>query len=73
MNNAEKQFSKDELGLIKKQFTKMQQHLNNVYLGVVHQSPDYQWWHGQPALDGDLIKIKGLISDLKRLLSLNPE
>jgi hypothetical protein len=39
----------------------MQKHVRNVYLGAFHQSPDYQWWHGQPALDGDLLRIKGLI------------
>ena len=44
----------------------MKIHFNNVYLGVGHQSPDYQWWHGQPALDGDLINIKSMISDLQR-------
>jgi len=51
---------------IKNQFYKMQKHYKNVYLGVVHQSPDYQWWHGQPALDGDLIKIKALVSKYQR-------
>ena len=33
-------------------------HGKNVFLGVAHQSPDYQWWHGQPAMDGDLIRIR---------------
>ncbi|MES9839031.1 MAG: multiheme c-type cytochrome [Candidatus Thiodiazotropha endolucinida] len=33
-------------------------HRKNVLYGVGHQSPDYQWWHGQPALDGDLIRIR---------------
>jgi hypothetical protein len=33
-------------------------HLRNVRLGAGHQSPDYQWWHGQPALDGDLIRLR---------------
>ena len=56
---------------IKKQFHKMQTHYKNVYLGVAHQSPDYQWWHGQPALDGDLLKIKTLISDLQRKEKIN--
>lgn len=56
---------------IKKQFHKMQTHYKNVYLGVAHQSPDYQWWHGQPALDGDLLKIKTLISDLQRKTKIN--
>lgn len=39
----------------------LQQHRKNVLLGVGHQSPDYQWWHGQPALDGDLIRIRDAI------------
>jgi len=42
-------------------------HLKNVYLGVGHQSPDYQWWHGQPALDGDLLRIKGALGELHRI------
>ncbi|MBF0270995.1 MAG: hypothetical protein HQL98_02810 [Magnetococcales bacterium] len=35
-------------------------HLRNIMLGVGHQSPDDLWWHGQPALDGDLLRIKSL-------------
>lgn len=45
---------------------RMQYHVTNVRLGVAHQSPDYQWWHGQPALDGDLLRIKGELSRLGR-------
>lgn len=41
-------------------------HLNNLRLGVGHQSPDDLWWHGQPALDGDLLRIKTLWGDLER-------
>jgi len=37
-------------------------HRKNVLLGVGHQSPDYQWWHGQPALDGDLIRIRDALT-----------
>lgn len=37
---------------------KLQQHWQHVLLGQGHQSPDYQWWHGQPAMDGDLIYLK---------------
>ena len=40
-------------------------HRRNVLLGVGHQSPDYQWWHGQPALDGDLIRIRDVIAKRK--------
>lgn len=59
-------FSKADLKPARKMIEKMQQHLRNVYLGAGHQSPDYQWWHGQPALDGDLLRIKGHIDELHR-------
>ncbi len=61
------EFSDDQLAPARQQLVKMRQHLNNVYLGVAHQSPDYQWWHGHPALDGDLLRIKGLIGELYRI------
>lgn len=64
---AEKIYTADQLLVAKKQFEKMQHHLKNVHLGVGHQSPDYQWWHGQPALDGDLLRIKDIIGELHRL------
>lgn len=67
ISQAEQIFTDDELASVKKQFEKMQYHLKNVYLGVGHQSPDYQWWHGQPALDGDLLRIKDSIGELYRL------
>ncbi|MCP4472653.1 MAG: hypothetical protein GY815_18580 [Gammaproteobacteria bacterium] len=48
-----------------KELSKLRQsliyHRRNVLYGVGHQSPDYQWWHGQPALDGDLIRIRDAI------------
>lgn len=66
IKNASKVFTDNELQPAKQIMIKMQQHLKNVYLGVGHQSPDYQWWHGQPALDGDLLRIKGVISELHR-------
>lgn len=53
-----------------KHFVKMQQHSKNLYLGIAHQSPDYQWWHGQPALDGDLIRIRGAIDLARRMTAL---
>jgi hypothetical protein len=67
IEQAEKIFSDAELGPAKKHRKKMQQHFKNVHLGVGHQSPDYQWWHGQPALDGDLLRIKDSIGELHRL------
>jgi len=41
-------------------------HLGNVRLGAGHQSPDYQWWHGQPALDGDLIRLRDAVETARR-------
>ena len=43
-----------------------ERHLRNVRLGAGHQSPDYQWWHGQPALDGDLIRLRGAVAQSLR-------
>jgi len=66
IEQASANFSEAELIPARHIMNKMQQHLRNVYLGVGHQSPDYQWWHGHPALDGDLLRIKGLISELHK-------
>lgn len=63
IKQTDPKLTQDERAVVKKQMETMQQHFRNVYLGIGHQSPDYQWWYGQPALDGDLIKIKGKISD----------
>ena len=50
---AEGEFSGAELAVAREHFVRMQSlHLKNPYPDVVHQSPDYQWWHSQPALDG---------------------
>lgn len=40
--------------------------LAGLRLGSVHASPDYQWWYGQAALDGDLVRIKAALSRLQR-------
>lgn len=34
--------------------------------GAVHHSPDIQWWDGQAALDGDLLRIKSAITGAAR-------
>ncbi len=73
IEQAENDFSEHQLKLAKALFQDMQQHLQNVHLGVGHQSPDYQWWHGQPALDGDLLRIKDSIGELQRLKNINAE
>ena len=66
IKQATNEFTEQQMSPLRQQRQKMQQHLVNVSLGAGHQSPDYQWWHGQPALDGDLLRIKGLISELRR-------
>lgn len=70
LQQAQEQYTAEELKAATRQYQKMQLHLKNVYLGVAHQSPDYQWWHGQPALDGDLLRIKGAISELRRIKNI---
>lgn len=68
LEQAEGEFSGAELAVAREHFARMQSlHLKNVYLGIAHQSPDYQWWHGQPALDGDLLRIKGAVGERYRL------
>ena len=44
----------------------VQHHLRNLRLGAGHQSPDYQWWHGQPALDGDLVRLREAVERDRR-------
>jgi len=44
-------------------------HARNVRLGAGHQSPDYQWWYGQPALDGDLIRLRDRVVSARRTVS----
>ncbi|VAX11696.1 hypothetical protein MNBD_GAMMA25-2127 [hydrothermal vent metagenome] len=71
LSPARKQYSQQELNIVENQYQKMQSHLKNVYLGIAHQSSDYQWWHGHPALDGDLLRIKGILNKLARKKNLN--
>ncbi|HHJ17147.1 MAG TPA: hypothetical protein ENJ80_10665 [Gammaproteobacteria bacterium] len=66
LEQAGAEFSADELISARVQMEHMQQHLKNVLLGIGHQSPDYQWWHGQPALDGDLLRIKAALAESRR-------
>jgi hypothetical protein len=42
------------------------EHLRDLRLGLGHQSPDYQWWLGQAALDGDLLRLKGALGEARR-------
>lgn len=45
-------------------------HGRNLRLGAGHQSPDYQWWHGQAALDGDLIRLRAAVAQAERQAAL---
>ena len=68
LEQAESDFTATELTTAREHLVSMQSlHLKNLYLGIGHQSPDYQWWHGQPALDGDLLRIKGAVGELYRM------
>jgi hypothetical protein len=68
IEQEEDEFTGSELAAAREHFVRMQSlHLKNIYLGIGHQSPDYQWWHGQPALDGDLLRIKGAVGELHRM------
>lgn len=40
--------------------------------GVNHHSPDYQWWYGQAALDGALLRIKAKLTEILRRRALEP-
>jgi hypothetical protein len=63
---ARTQFQAKDLAVMEEHYRHLQAHLRNVRLGVAHQSPDHQWWHGHPALDGDLLRIKGAYDDVLR-------
>lgn len=45
--------------------------LRYLWHGLVHHSPDYQWWYGQAALDGDLLRIKAKLSRFLRERALS--
>ena len=66
LTRARAEFSAAALVDMEAHYASLQKHLRNLRLGVAHQSPDYQWWHGHPALDGDLLRLKGAYDDLLR-------
>lgn len=66
LSRARSEFPAAALAEMEAHYARLQKHLRNLRLGVAHQSPDYQWWHGQPALDGDLLRIKGAYDELVR-------
>jgi hypothetical protein len=66
LTRARAQFPAAALAEMETHYQHLLQHLRNLRLGVAHQSPDYQWWHGHPALDGDLLRLKGAYDELLR-------
>ena len=67
VQEARKEFSGAELAQIEALFARLRdEDLRNLRLGLTHQSPDYQWWLGQAALDGSLLRIKGALGEARR-------
>lgn len=64
---ARKEVSAAELAQIEKLLAGLRdENLRDLRLGLAHQSPDYQWWLGQAALDGSLLRIKGALGEARR-------
>jgi hypothetical protein len=67
VEQARKMYPSAQLILIEQLYHEMEtETLKALRLGIGHQSPDYQWWHGHPALDGKLLRIKGELTRLQR-------
>ena len=54
--------TKDVKELRRQVETMRSQSMKSLRHGIVHHSPDYQWWYGQAALDGDLLRVKAAVS-----------
>ena len=64
---ARKEASGETLARIESLFARLRdEDLRNLRLGLAHQSPDHQWWLGQAALDGNLLRIKGALGEARR-------
>lgn len=64
---ARKEMTATELAQVEKLFATLRdENLRDLRLGLAHQSPDYQWWLGQAALDGSLLRIKGALGEARR-------
>jgi hypothetical protein len=67
VERARKAYPPEQLTLMGQLYYEMEtETLKALRLGIGHQSPDYQWWHGHPALDGKLLRIKGELTRLQR-------
>ncbi|MCW9023310.1 MAG: hypothetical protein OQK73_01390 [Gammaproteobacteria bacterium] len=68
LQTAKKTYTPEQMTKMTKLFTALvEENVKSLYLGIAHQSPDYQWWHGHPAIDGKLLRIKGELTRLNRL------
>ena len=64
---ARKETSAAELARIEALLATLRnENLRELRLGLAHQSPDYQWWLGQAALDGSLLRLKGALGETRR-------
>lgn len=64
---ARKEMTATKLARIEKLFATLRdENLRDLRLGLGHQSPDYQWWLGQAALDGSPPRIKGALGEARR-------
>lgn len=67
VETARQAFPAEQLALMEQLYHEMEaETMKALRLGIGHQSPDYQWWHGHPALDGKLLRIKGELTRLQR-------
>jgi len=71
---AREESSGAELARIEKLFATLRdEDLRHLRLGLAHQSPDYQWWLGQAALDGSLLRIKGTLGEARRTRAMTTD
>ena len=64
---ARKEMTATDLAQVEKLLASLRdENLRDLRLGLGHQSPDYQWWLGQAALDGSLLRLKGALGETRR-------
>ncbi|MBT4836127.1 MAG: hypothetical protein HON94_02145 [Methylococcales bacterium] len=59
-------FGEQDIKIVGGYMSSLAKHLSHIRLGNGHQSPDDQWWYGQPAIDGDLINLKSYLNRILR-------
>lgn len=66
LDAARREFAGADLVRIEAIHAALLGNLRDLRLGLAHQSPDYQWWLGQAALDGSLLRLKGALGEARR-------